>query len=209
MKYQLVDLTYNVKEPRDPHTGRWIKAIMLKDLTAEGKAKSRPVSYDEFQNLAATGKASYIGRYGATSPQKKLSAETIDRAYKEAQAEWGGSTIDSHTGAFLPDGADKYAMTVKPLGVSTIEIPDTASHEEFASAMRKAHAQFDSVLQRKGHYLGVFHDSTKHTIEFDPSVLLDNLNEVESIGAYTHAVGGAYHFKSGNGFWPPHVKETK
>jgi len=30
---------------------------------------------------------------------------------------------------------------------------------------------------------------------------------VEQVGSYTRAIGGAYHFKSGNGFWPPHVAE--
>jgi hypothetical protein len=42
-------------------------------------------------------------------------------------------------------------------------------------------------------------------IDIDPVTVLDTLQEVETIGAWTHAIGGAYGFASGDGFWPPHV----
>jgi hypothetical protein len=38
-------------------------------------------------------------------------------------------------------------------------------------------------------------------------LVVDTAAEVEQIGAYTRAVGGAYHFRSGDGYWPPHVAE--
>jgi hypothetical protein len=40
-------------------------------------------------------------------------------------------------------------------------------------------------------------------------LVVNNLDDVESVGAYTHAIGGAYHFQSGDGFWPPHIADVQ
>jgi hypothetical protein len=73
--------------------------------------------------------------------------------------------------------------------------------------------QFDQHIERaaseQGHmgtHIGVFHDADKGTIDVDPTVITGSKSAVHSIGAYTHAVGGAYDFKTSNGVWVPHVK---
>ena len=79
---------------------------------------------------------------------------------------------------------------------------------EFDEAMNIALAKYGKQLAKGGSYLGVFHDDDLNRIDIDPVTVLDSLREVETIGAYTHAIGGAYHFASGDGFWPPHVPEN-
>lgn len=195
----------------------WIKIgggypeIHKADLSTPDARRSREVSPGEFQSLAATGAAEYekIKRGSSPSIFEKPSSkqnEIMNQAFNESRAEWGGSTIDSHTGEFLPQGADKYALTVRDPGMDSISIAPTASAAEFRKAFGQATARYRTILQRPGHSLGVFHDADKKTIDFDPVYVTGKKSETETIGAYTRTVGGAYHFKSGDGFWPPHVK---
>jgi hypothetical protein len=53
----------------------------------------------------------------------------------------------------------------------------------------------------------VFHDDENHRIDIDPVLVVTNRADVDTIGAATHAIGGAYNFSDGNGYWPPHVAE--
>jgi hypothetical protein len=185
--------------------------IHKSDLSSGDARRSRAVSSAEFQRVARRGAAKYKLRSGQSSPHAlkgdKLNA-LIDRAHTEAMKPWGGLTTDSHTGKDLPGNADKYALTARAPGMDTVSVPEGASKAEFAKAMRQAVQKYGPILDRKGHSLGVFHDNDKGTIDIDPVLIADNLKDAEDIGAFTHAVGGAYHFKSGDGFWPPHVKET-
>lgn len=120
---------------------------------------------------------------------------------------WGGATIDSHTGKALPQGANVWAITVKGKGSKTVSVREGASAEEFGAAMDKAKAQFGPVLERQSHHLGVFHDDENHRIDIDPVIIVRKRADVDTIGAASRSIGGAYHFKSGDGFWPPHVAE--
>lgn len=184
---------------------RWITAD-------QARGNSRPVSMAEYQHLAALGN-SWIDRAKRDHapitglddhwPQVKASA------YAEARKSWGGATIDAHTGEPLLSDADKYALSVKPAGMHTLGIPETASAAEFSAAMDQARELFRPALERKGFYLGVFHDDETHQINIDPVAVVDTTDLVEQVGAYTRAIGGAYHFKSGDGYWPPHVAEGK
>ncbi len=175
---------------------------------AEARDESRAVTNDEYQALARTG-VNQLGRLRAMrSPITELDRKwpgVKDRAFKEAQASWGGVTIDAHTGEPLDTHADKYALSVKKAGMRTVSVPEGASQAEFSAAMDRALAQFREVLVASQSYLGVFHDDENNRIDIDPVLVVDTPGEVESIGAYTHAIGGAYHFASGNGFYPPHV----
>ena len=178
---------------------------------SEARGDSRPVSADEFQRLARIGRAQ-LDEFAANSQPIGLDEnwdEIRQRAFVEAQKSWGGATIDARTGEFLPDGADKYALTVKDNGVDTVSVPEDASREQFDAAMDQAKAKFRTVLERQNHYLGVFHDDDLDRIDFDPVTVVDNLADVHTIGAATRAIGGAYHFADGNGYWPPHVADRE
>jgi hypothetical protein len=200
-------------EPRDAH-GRWTRVERVAEpiTAAEARGDSRPVSHDEFQRLATQGRDQLRVMKRNASPITGLDrnwAAVKEKTYAQVQDSWGGATIDSHTGHALPDGADAYALTVKPQGMGTVSVPEHASRADFEDAMDRALAQFRSELEQQDHYLGIFHDDDNHRIDIDPVVVVNNLHSVETIGAYTHAIGGAYHFKSGDGFWPPHVAEVK
>lgn len=182
------------------------------EITAdEARGNSRPVSAEEFQRIAARGKQRMEAlRRGATPPTGLTrNWPQIKRdSYAEARKSWGGATIDAHTGKALESDADAYAITVKPNGLSSVSVPENADYREFDNAMNTALKRFGGQLAQQQHYLGVFHDDDEGRIDIDPVVVVHSLQEVEEIGAYTHAIGGAYHFKSGDGFWPPHVAKA-
>ncbi len=176
---------------------------------AEARGNSRPVTNYEFQKLAARGR-DQLAALSHPAPVSGLDqhwGEIKARTYVKVQGPWGGATIDAHTGQALETGADKYALAVKPHGMSAVSVPETASEAEFSQAMDRALATFRGELQKAQRHLGVFHDDGNHRIDIDPVLVVSSIPEVESVGAYTHAVGGAYHFRSGDGFWPPHVAE--
>jgi ADP-ribose pyrophosphatase YjhB (NUDIX family) len=184
--------------------------ITAADLQAgDGSANSRAVSSSEFQALAAEGHASMDARIAASSPPTGISSN-LDAvkasSYASVQESWGGTTIDAHTGApVASNGANAYALSIKPAGVASVSIPENATAAQFGSAMDSAMSQFHDQLSIAGAHLGVFHNDAGGTIEIDPTLVVGSLHEVETIGAYTHAVGGAYNFADGNGYWPPHV----
>lgn len=192
----------------------------------EARGNSRPVSHSEFQQLAGAGK-----RY-LDATEKKKSTKGLDenwdsikdRSYELAKEPWGGATINSHTGTMIGDTAndvaqknaatqgkgfstDRYAITNRRPGQSQISLPTDVSREDFHAHMDSAREQYPQIANRGGH-IGVFHDADKGSIDIDPVQVVRTPNEVEKVGAYTHAVGGAYHFKSGNGYFPPHVKDS-
>jgi hypothetical protein len=70
---------------------------------------------------------------------------------------------------------------------------------------RSASGRYAAELARGGTYLGVFHDDDNARIDIDPVTIVATADDAEKIGAYTHAIGGAYHFATGNGHFPPHV----
>jgi hypothetical protein len=114
-------------------------------------------------------------------------------AYKRAQGSWGGATI-RHDGYMVPDGTDAYAVAVSP----TVSVFENASFATFAAA-------FDGVMANigTGYYIGVFHDNVKRTIDFNMVTVVDSTDEVDALYAAGNPVtGGAYHFASGDGYWP-------
>jgi len=184
-------------------------AATFDEITAdERRGDSRPVSAAEFQRLARLGQEQ-LDRFTENSAPIDGLDENWDaiksQAFDEAQESWGGSTIDARTGEFLPDGANKYALTVKDNGISTVFISENASRSEFDAAMNEAKERFRPILERQNHYLGVFHDDDLNRIDIDPVTVVDTVEEVHTIGAATRAIGGAYNFADGNGYWPPHV----
>jgi hypothetical protein len=175
---------------------------------AEARGNSRPVTAAEFHQVASRGRDLLNSYEDNRSPITGLTSNwqaLRDQAWQAVQDSWGGVTIDAHTGELVPDGADKFAVSVKPPGVHTISIPENATEAEFNRAMDLALERFGSLLEGQNFHLGVFRDDEHHRIDFDPVLVVDSQQQAEEIGAYTHNIGGAYRFSDGNGYWPPHI----
>lgn len=192
--------------------GAQFAPIRKSDLSTTDARRSPEVSHEEFQARAARGQRLYSGMSSASKPVEGTPFDQhfdriTERARKASAEPWGGVTINAHSGRSVPQGADKFALTVRPPGHPGISVPANADPDTFRQAMHTARHAYGDVLARKGHHLGVFHDADKGTIDIDPVAIVKKQRDAEDIGAYTHATGGAYHFKSGDGYWPPHVKD--
>lgn len=183
--------------------------FMPQIVHSEARGDSRPVSSEEFNNLAEQGRAMIANKrrysYPITGLDKKWN-DIKDQAYQAAQKSWGGITLDSHTGE-IQNPKKGYALSVKEPGQESVSIPEGSTKAEFDSAMDEARKRFDSQLRSKDHNLGVFHDNDNKTIDIDPILIVKTPEEVDAIGAHTHAVGGAYNYETGEGHFPPHVSE--
>lgn len=174
--------------------------------------RTRAVSQGEFDTLAAQGEVKVNGYKQRASDTTGLDRnwDSIKKqAWKNTRVDWGGGTVDAHTGEHLePTGKDQFAITVKEPGVETVAVPLDASQEVLEEAMDTAKARFAEILRRQDHYLGYFRDADTGYIEFDPVLVVSTMDEVEQIGSYTHAVGGAFNFADGLGWWPPYVEDS-
>lgn len=125
------------------------------------------------------------GGYGSTGTRA---------LYNEMQKSWGGATVNQDTGAWVPQGLDAYAVAT----TDTMSIDENASYSQFAKAYGQAQSQFGSSP-----YIGVFHDDVKHTIDFNGATVVNSKAAVDALYKAGNPVsGGAYHFKTGNGYWP-------
>jgi hypothetical protein len=177
----------------------------------EARGNSRPVTRTEFDDLAATGRAMVHARMSSRTPATGLDERwdtIVADAFRAVSQPWGGVTVDTHTGQPIQSDADLYALSFRPQGVASVSTPEDPTLAEFAAAMAAARTRFRVQLEATGAHLGVFHDDDMGRVDIDPVLIVDTVDEVEAIGAYTHAVGGAYHFRTGDGFWPPHVAAT-
>ncbi|HEY2638975.1 MAG TPA: ParB N-terminal domain-containing protein [Streptosporangiaceae bacterium] len=200
---------YAIQHPEIPvHEGTTRFRVASPITADEARGNSRPVTAAEFQHLAGQGRAALRVMRKNKSPITGLDRNwggVKDEAWAEVQKEWGGATFDSHTGKALPQGADRYALSVKPAGLQTISVPEGGSREVFDAAMDRARVAFRDQLENGQSHLGVFHDDENNRVDIDPVTVVDSAAEAEQIGAYTHAIGGAYHFATGDGYFPPHV----
>ena len=170
--------------------------------------RTRGVSSAAFQDLAAQGEARLATFHDNASPPKGLDKnwERIkEQAWASVQEEWGGVTIDAHTGENVTGSPNKYALTVRPPGVYSVTLPVGSQREAFDAMMEDARKRFAAVLSNEHYHLGVFRDDAIDRIDIDPVLVLDDHDDVETIGAYTQAKGGAYNFSDGLGYWPPYV----
>lgn len=175
----------------------------------EARGDSRPVSHDEYQRLAGQGH-----EYLASAAQRGQSTAGLDKnwdgvkadAYQASREPWGGRTINARGKAVNPK-ANVYAITARHPDQKVISVPLDAPQEHFNAAMDHARNTYSSQLASHGGHLGVFHDADEGRIDIDPVHIVNSRQKVDQVGAATRAVGGAYHFRSGNGFWPPHVKD--
>jgi hypothetical protein len=133
----------------------------------------------------------------------------LNRAYASVQQPWGGMTINPETGRDIRLSTSSgirregpFALSVKDPNQHTIEIPKDAPQSVFNKAMADAVKAFPQLTGRD-HYLGVFRDEDKGTIDFDPVAIVDTKLQAEALGAYTNAIGGAYDYATGDGVPPP------
>lgn len=183
--------------------------ISKSDLSTPDARRSRAVSSSEFQSLAAEGHRRYDAlrnKPGGTAGLSNHFDSIVDSTYAAAKEPWGGATINPRTGNSLSNlKGGAMAMTVREPGTKRVSIPSTASHDEYKAAVSQAIQEHSASLSRAKHHLGIFHDHDRGTIDIDPVLVTRKPSDVETIGAYTRATGGAYHFESGDGYWPPHV----
>jgi hypothetical protein len=177
---------------------------------SEARGNSRAVTPAEYQHLAGEGHAYIQHLADQAKPTKGLDRhwdEIKSSAYQATREPWGGVTVNAHTGRAVSSRANVYAITARHPGQDQISIPGHANEAEFGAAMDRAREAYPQ-LAHKGHHLGVFRDDDEGgRIDIDPTVIVNSRAKVEAVGAYTRAVGGAYHFRSGNGSFPPHVKD--
>ena len=190
-----------------PATHSVITADEMKD-----EPRSRGVSAEEFHSLAEKGKSQFEHILRDTRPAHAFEdADTWTRvkgsAYRASRASWGGQTIDPATGQPI-ERDEGFSVSVRRPGQPHISVPEKADEETFNEAMNRARHEYAEQLGSAQCYLGVFRDDKKKTVDIDPVYIAKDTDEVESIGAYTHAVGGAYDFKTGNGYFPPHVRTS-
>lgn len=199
---------YELREERGVQRKR-VTASTNEDTGTSSFGPAREVSVEEYDALAARGDELLQARREAGGPGTFGDDwdGIINQAYERAQQEWGGATIDAHTGAMVADDADQFAVTVRAPGEETISLPLDATPEQFAEAAAQAREAFSDTLSLDGGHLGIFRNETTGAIEFDPVLVLNTTDEVETIGAATAAQGGAYHFKSGDGYWVPYVAD--
>jgi hypothetical protein len=175
---------------------------------AEARGNSRGVSSAEFHTIAADGRHLLNNFEAQRTPATALIdnlANIKESAYQAVQQPWGGMTIDTHTGQAIDPHADKFALSVKPPGATSMSVPDSASEADFSKAVDAAVKRFAALLEQGNYHLGIFHDDAHGRIDIDPVVVVDTQEQAEAIGAYTHNIGGAYRFSDGNGYFPPHI----
>lgn len=181
--------------------------ITTDDLRGDESGGSPVTSPKHFTKMAKKGRAK-LGRMAAGGTEPKAIEHDYDavksRAFDATRSEWGGQTIHPVTGQPV-NPASGQAVTVREPGQQQISVHMNASQEHFNNAMDQARESYRPQLGRASHALGVFRDDTKGTIDIDPVAITDRPTDARAIGAYSHATGGAYDFKTGNGVWVPHT----
>lgn len=198
------------------------KELPLNLPTARGS--SAAVSHEDFQASASRG-ANLLGKYRSqkheTPGMEGAGWEGVkNHAFEATREPWGGATYNARTGSPVNfHEPDKFAVTVREPHEEPISVEPHAGHERFSAAMDQARTQYGDRLASSHHYLGVFHDADSGRVDIDPVVVTGDsrgkhnmqrgLTDAKDISSATHAVGGAYHFNSGDGFWPDHVKSDE
>ena len=200
--------------------------------SGQGRSEAMPASlFQEFAqagqrrlNDLAAGKPSEVfgAQYGVYTPpaNRDVWPATKKHAYQASREDWGGGTYNPRTGQAVNfHKPDKHAVTVREQGQEPVAVPHHLSEMQFGEVMDQARRTYRKQLGRRKHFLGVFHDPDAGDVQIDPVVVTgdpsgkhrEEVGELAArqIAAATHSVGGAYHFASGSGKWPPHIAEQK
>lgn len=196
----------------NPNLGPQFPPIYQSDLTAGGVESGRApkVSPEEFQESAGRGQKivqmaqkTPAGTGGLDSNWDQIKSH----AFNQSRNEWGGGTYSAKDGQPMKPDADAYALTARTGSQESVHVPIGASPEEFGSAMDKARQTFGGNFGQHATHLGVFHDADAGRIDIDPVMVTPSRQQAQDAGAYTRATGGAYHFQSGDGYWPPSISD--
>lgn len=121
-------------------------------------------------------------------------------AFDQAQFPWGGATINHSTGEFVPGNADAYAVTFG----DTISLDVRDGFMLFSEAIDRVIRDYPGVP-----FVGIFHDAVKGTIDINAVYVFDTTAEVDAYAEKNgEIIGGAYHFLTGNGYWPQGTPEV-
>jgi len=182
---------------------------------ANQSGRGRTVTPVESRALAEEGKVEVDRRLANSSAPTGLDNLDVHRLYQETRPEvndgWGGDTIDAHTGASVvkaTDGTDQMSLTVRLPGMKEITVDPNADEATFARGIEQAKQEYATILASEGAHLGIFRNDTTGRIEIDPTYVVGDSHQVETIGSYTHANGGAYHYQTGNGVWVPNITDA-
>ncbi len=207
------------------HLGMQFKPIYKSDLPdlPTAHSSSQPVSHEQFQAEAAPGQALLAQMRANPRDVSALHAAAtwnsmVYHAYQATREPWGGATYNPATTRPVDfHEPDKFALTVRHPDESPISVSPLANRQQFGAAMDQARAAYGDRLASAHHHLGVFHDAEAGRIDIDPTVVVGDssgkhrmeqgLSKAKGIMSATHALGGAYHFASGDGFWPNHIAD--
>jgi hypothetical protein len=135
---------------------------------------------------------------------KAVQPDESDPLNGDLDANWGGLTIDSHTG-----DEPKPFGEAKGGGPWTTGIGDTKSLDldvdeaTFKQAVRDYVESQRGVLERPGAALGVFRDLDYKRIDLDVNLVIGTRDEAEAVQLHLKRPGGAYDFTTGRGVYMP------
>jgi hypothetical protein len=132
------------------------------------------------------------GGAGGGGGGRGISDAKMHDMYGKVQESWGGATVNQVTGKEVPQGADKYAVAT----TATTTLPENATYDQFKSAVDNV------VSQGNSKYVGVFHDDVKGTIDINGATVTTKAGVDRLYAAGNPVTGGAYHFATGEGYWP-------
>jgi GNAT superfamily N-acetyltransferase len=113
--------------------------------------------------------------------------------------EWGGGTIDAKTGGLV----DLTKGTPFSTAVAqTTEVPIDATKQELHDAIQQFVSANRALLEQEDHYLGIFRDPSKGTIDLDVNRVVYSEQHAEALQTAYDRKGGAYNFDTGNGVYP-------
>lgn len=178
----------------------------LSEISPEGQGRSQPMSAEQFSAYAQKGQQTLDA---LKTPVKGAGVYTApgatEAAFQATRQPWGGATMRPGDFTAQATTPDQYAVSAKAPGQQSVTVPASVNQEQFSQAFSQAKQQFRPQL-RAGANLGAFHNANTGNVEFDPSHIVTGEETAKQVGAATNAVGGAYHFGSGQGVFPPHVE---
>lgn len=189
----------------DPATG--MPVYRDGKITGGRYSRGRIVSASEKDAVRARGEA-ILNREFATSPLTYATenlnemADTLHAAVTPSRNGgdmWGGATIDARTGGKVD--LTKGDVPISSAIAETVELPGDASLDELTTALGEFIDANREALSREDHYVGIFRDDAKGTIDLDVNFVVYDEASAEAVQTALDRRGGAYNFDTGNGVY--------
>lgn len=222
------DLVQKQNELKDANLAGREGAPLLQSMnedTGSGDNQAQRITHEEAQQRLKRGKAILADKEAKATDTVNLTDESfIQKMYDathtdshtdshggEPDGQWGGGTLDTHTGEFVPIGEgapDIYSITNRPTagskGKKPIAIDPTADYATFKKQWLTAVKTWGDRLRWEDAAFGVFNNPEAkggHAIELDPVMMLRNEADTQAVGQASRAGGGAFHHPTKNGYW--------